>query len=92
MRSLQTALHCTASSEVEEEVGQTFLRSAVESLAHQECQLRREKVKERKMRSEDWPYLVSVLTNCRHPNCPRPVVVEVSQLVGQLLELVRFQP
>ena len=35
--------------------------------------------------------LVGVLAGGGHPHCPRPVVVEVGQLVGQLLDVLGLQ-
>mgnify|MGYP001339087262 FL=1 len=35
--------------------------------------------------------LVGVLAGGGHPHCPRPVIVQVTQLVGQLLQVVRSE-
>ena len=59
----------------------------MESLAHQEGELRERKVDDK---ISEWSglYLVSVLADSWHPHSPGPVVVEVSQLVRQHLQLL----
>ena len=62
----------------------------METLPHEKCELKIRPVRDRGLEAFS-PHLVSVLARSRNTDGPRPVVVEVGQLVRQLLEVLRLQ-